>query len=74
MGGWICGESDLDYPKIGIEIVRINLREIDWNDVLGYLDPYQHASLLMPIKSWGGNPYLMNHTLINMVLSAYRAK
>ena len=44
MGGWICGESDLDYPKIGIEMARINWREFYWNDVLGYLDPYQHAS------------------------------
>ena len=24
MGGWICSESDLDYPKIGIEMARIN--------------------------------------------------
>ena len=24
MGGWICGENNLDYPKIGIEMVRIN--------------------------------------------------
>ena len=52
-----CGESDLDNPKIGIEMARINSkigigiemtrinwREIFWNDVLGYLDPYQHAS------------------------------
>ena len=59
MGGWICGESDFDYPKIGIEIARINGRKIYWNDVLRYLDPYQHASwakysLLMSIKSWGG--------------------
>ena len=30
--------------KIGIEMVRINWREFYWNDVLGYLDPYQHAS------------------------------
>ena len=55
MGGWICGETDLDYPtigiemarinsKIGIEMARINWREFNWNDVLGYLDPYQHAS------------------------------
>ena len=28
MGGWICGESDFDYPKIGIEIARINGRKI----------------------------------------------
>ena len=65
--------------KIGIEMARINWREIYWNDVLGYLDPYQHApwakySLLMPIKSWGGNPHLMNHVLINMELRAYGAK
>ena len=54
MGGWICGENDLDYPKIRIEMmrinsnieiemVRINWREIYEIDVLGYLDPYQHA-------------------------------
>ena len=43
MGGWICGESDLDYPKIEIEMARINWREIYWNDVLWYLDPYQHV-------------------------------
>ena len=60
MGGSICGENDLDYPKIGIEMARINSKiGIYWNDVLGYLDPYQHASwakysLLIPIKSWGG--------------------
>ena len=24
MGGWICGENGLDYPKIGIEMTRIN--------------------------------------------------
>ena len=24
MGGWICSENDLDYPKIRIEMVRIN--------------------------------------------------
>ena len=22
--GWICGENDLDYPKIGIEMAIIN--------------------------------------------------
>ena len=53
MGGWICGENDLDYPKIGIEMARINSkigiemarinwRGIYWDDILGYLDPYQH--------------------------------
>ena len=59
MGGWICGESNLDYLKIGIEMTIINWREIYWNETLGYLDLYQHApwakySLLIPIKSWGG--------------------
>ena len=55
MGGWNCSGSDLDYPKIGIEMAiinskigiamaRINWREIYWNNVLGYPDPYQHAS------------------------------
>ena len=46
MGGWICGESNLDHSKIGIgiEMARINWSEIYWNDVLEYLDPYQHAS------------------------------
>ena len=55
MGGWNCGGSDLNYPKIGIEIAIINSKigiamariswsEIYWNDVLGYLDSYQHAS------------------------------
>ena len=44
MGGWIYSESELDHPKIGIEMTRINRREIYWNDVLVYLDPYQHAS------------------------------
>ena len=55
MGGWNCGGSDLNYPKIGIEMAiinskigiamaRINWSEIYWNDVPGYLDPYQHAS------------------------------
>ena len=24
MGGWIYGKNDLDYPKIGIEMARIN--------------------------------------------------
>jgi len=24
MGGWNCGGSDLNYPKIGIEMARIN--------------------------------------------------
>ena len=44
MGGWNCGRSDLNYPKIGIAMARINWSEIYWNDILGYLDPYQHAS------------------------------
>ena len=56
MGDWICGGNDLKYAKktwikmvrinseIGIEMARINWRELYWNDVLGYLDPYQHAS------------------------------
>ena len=59
MGGWICGGSDLDYPKIQIKMVEINWREIYWNEALGYLNVHQHASwakyfLLMPIKSWRG--------------------
>ena len=55
MGGWNCGGSDLNYPKIRIEMAiinskiriamaRINWSEIYWNDVLGFLDLYQHAS------------------------------
>ena len=26
MGGWNCGGSDLDYPKIGIEMAIINCK------------------------------------------------
>ena len=79
MGGWICDEGNLDYPKIWIKMAEMNWSEIYWNDALEYLDPYEHVpwakySLLVPIKSWGGNPHLMNHTIINVVLRAYRAK
>ena len=44
MDGWICVGSDLNYPKIWIKMARLNWREFYWNDVLGYLYLYQHAS------------------------------
>ena len=53
---------------------RIDHLDIELStEALGYLDLHQHApwakySLLVSIK------HLMNHTLINMVLRAYRAK
>ena len=29
MGGWNCGGSDLNYPKIGIEILKL---ELQWRE------------------------------------------
>ena len=33
MGGWICGENDLDYPKIRVKMAKINWREnlLNWH-------------------------------------------
>ena len=40
MGGWNCGGSDLNYPKIGIEMAIINskigiaMERINWRENL----------------------------------------
>ena len=44
MGDWIYGGNDFEYAKTKNKMARINWWEIYWNDVLGYLDPYQHAT------------------------------